>query len=140
APDGKLMVATGDGAQFGNAQNMQSANGKILRFNIDGTVPSDNPITGSAVWAWGLRNPQGLVYANGKLYNSDHGDAIDDEVNLIRKGANYGWPHVEGPVDTEQERLFAADSVVAAPMRSWTPTIAPAGMAFYSHDAIPELN
>src|SRR5690606_41585189 len=82
----------------------------------------------------------GLVYANGKLYNSDHGDAIDDEVNLIRKGANYGWPHVEGPVDTEQERLFAADSVVAAPMRSWTPTIAPAGMAFYSHDAIPELN
>ena len=63
APDGKLMVATGDGAQFENAQNVHSPNGKILRYNMDGSIPDDNPFPGSAVWAWGLRNPQGLVYA-----------------------------------------------------------------------------
>src|SRR5690606_462625 len=139
APDGKLMVATGDGAQFENAQNIASPNGKILRYNIDGSIPGDNPFPGSAVWAWGLRNPQGLVYADGKLYNSDHGDAVEDEVNLIRKGNNYGWPHVEGFVNTEKEAKFVLDSTVVPPLRSWTPTIAPAGMAYYSSDKLPEL-
>ncbi len=139
APDGKLMVATGDGAQFENAQNVASPNGKILRYNIDGSIPDDNLFPGSPVWAWGLRNPQGLVYADGKLYNSDHGDAVDDEVNLIRKGGNYGWPYVEGYADTDKEKLFTADSVIVPPLRSWTPTIAPAGMAYYSSDKIPEL-
>lgn len=139
APDGKLMIATGDGAQFENAQNIASPNGKILRYNIDGSIPGDNPFPGSAVWAWGLRNPQGLVYADGKLYNSDHGDAVEDEVNLIRKGDNYGWPHVEGFVNTEKEAQFVLDSTVVPPLRSWTPTIAPAGMAYYSSDKLPEL-
>lgn len=139
APDGKLMVATGDGAQFENAQDVGSSNGKVLRYNVDGTIPDDNPFSGSPVWAWGLRNPQGLVYAEGKLYNSDHGDAVDDEVNLIHKGGNYGWPFVEGYADTEKEKLFTADSVIVPPLRSWTPTVAPAGMAYYASDKIPEL-
>src|SRR5690606_1007981 len=103
APDGKLMIATGDGALFDKAQDVGSPSGKILRFNIDGSVPPDNPIPGSPVWAWGLRNPQGLVYAGGKLYSSDHGDATDDEINLIKKGANYGWPAVEGYADHKKE-------------------------------------
>lgn len=139
APDGKVMVATGDGAQDGNAQNIQSPNGKILRYNLDGSIPADNPFLGNAVWAWGLRNPQGLVYANGKLYCSDHGDAIDDELNLVRKGANYGWPFVEGAPDTEKEKQFVKDSIVTAPLRAWTPTIAPAGLTYYASDKIPEL-
>lgn len=139
APDGKVMVATGDGAQDGNAQNIQSPNGKILRYNLDGSIPADNPFKGSAVWAWGLRNPQGLVYAKGKLYCSDHGDAIDDELNLLVKGGNYGWPAVEGAVNTEKEKAFAKDSAVVAPLWAWTPTIAPAGMTYYSSDKIPEL-
>lgn len=139
APDGKLMVATGDGAQFENAQDLDSPNGKILRYNIDGTIPEDNLFPGSAVWAWGLRNPQGFVYANGQLYNSDHGDATDDEVNLIRKGANYGWPFVEGYVDNDKEIGFASQTEVADPMKAWTPTIAPAGMSYYHTDKIPEL-
>nr|WP_197718644.1 PQQ-dependent sugar dehydrogenase [Pedobacter schmidteae] len=139
APDGKVMISTGDGAQDDNAQNIKSPNGKVLRYNLDGSIPGDNPFKGNPVWAWGLRNPQGLVYANGKLYCSDHGDATDDEVNLIRKGANYGWPFVEGFVDTEKEKLFAKDSVVTAPLQAWTPTVAPAGMAYYASDKIPEL-
>lgn len=139
APDGKLMVATGDGAQFENAQNLASPNGKVLRYNIDGSIPDDNPFRGSAVWAWGLRNPQGLVYVDGKLYNSDHGDAVEDEVNLIHKGGNYGWPHVEGFVNAEKEEQFVSDSAVISPLRSWTPTIAPAGLAYYSSDELPEL-
>lgn len=139
SPDGKLIVSTGDGAQFENAQDVTSPNGKVLRYHIDGSIPDDNPFPGSAVWAWGLRNPQGLVFVDGKLYNSDHGDAVEDEVNLIRKGGNYGWPHVEGFVNTEKEEQFVADSAVVAPLRSWTPTIAPAGMAYYASDKLPEL-
>lgn len=139
APDGKLMVATGDGAQFENAQSVISPNGKVLRYNIDGSIPDDNPFPGSAVWAWGLRNPQGLVYVDGKLYNSDHGDAVEDEVNLIHKGGNYGWPHVAGFVNTEKEEQFVHDSAVVSPLRSWTPTIAPAGLTYYSSDKLPEL-
>lgn len=139
APDGKLMIATGDGAQFENAQSLDSPNGKILRYNTDGTIPDDNLFPGSAVWAWGLRNPQGIVYANGELYNSDHGDATDDEVNLIKKGANYGWPFVEGYIDNDKEADFASDTNVTEPMKAWTPTIAPAGMAYYHSDKIPEL-
>ncbi|SMC78178.1 PQQ-dependent sugar dehydrogenase [Pedobacter africanus] len=139
APDGKVMVATGDGAQDGNAQNIQSPNGKILRYSLDGSIPADNPFKGSAVWAWGLRNPQGLVYVKGKLYCSDHGDAIDDELNLLVKGGNYGWPVVEGAVNTDKEKAFAKDSAVVAPLRAWTPTIAPAGMTYYNSAKIPEL-
>lgn len=139
APDGKVMISTGDGAQDDNAQNIKSPNGKVLRYNLDGSIPADNPFKGNAVWAWGLRNPQGLVYAKGKLYCSEHGDATDDEVNLIHKGANYGWPFVEGFVNTGKERLFAKDSVVTAPLLAWTPTIAPAGMTWYASDKIPEL-
>lgn len=139
SPDGKLIVATGDGAQFENAQNIASPNGKILRYNIDGSIPDDNPFPESAVWAWGLRNPQGLVYVDEALYNSDHGDAVEDEVNLIRKGGNYGWPQVEGFVNTEKEEQFVSDSVVVSPLRSWTPTIAPAGLTYYSSDKLPEL-
>ncbi|MGK9118635.1 PQQ-dependent sugar dehydrogenase [Olivibacter jilunii] len=139
APDGKLIIATGDGAQNENAQNLASPNGKILRFNIDGSIPSDNPFPNNAVWAWGLRNPQGLVFSSkGILYNSDHGDATDDEVNIIQRGGNYGWPKIAGYVDSQEERLFAQDSILAPPLHAWTPTIAPAGLAYYASAEIPE--
>lgn len=141
APDGKLMVTSGDGAQDGYAQDTSVVLGKILRFNIDGTVPADNPIAGSPVWAWGFRNPQGLTYAsNGLLYCSEHGDATDDEVNIVRKGQNYGWPVVEGYVDTEKEQTFAQHVAVAEPLKAWTPTIAPAALVAYDGDQIPAFN
>src|SRR5690606_35711221 len=97
-------------------------------------------IPGSPVWAWGLRNPQGLAFAaNGTLYSSGHGDAIADEVNNIIKGGNYGWPVVEGYVDTDAEKAFAGDSAIREPLRAWTPTIGPAALALYESDAIPEF-
>ncbi|WP_234364114.1 PQQ-dependent sugar dehydrogenase [Lunatibacter salilacus] len=141
SPDGKLLVATGDGAQHENAQNWQSPNGKILRFNLDGTIPDDNPELGSPVWASGLRNPQGLDYSDkGILYVSDHGDATDDEVNLIGRQGNYGWPNVEGFIDREDEIDFASEKRITEPLVAWTPTIAPAGIAFYGSGPISVFN
>ncbi|RQP18649.1 MAG: quinoprotein glucose dehydrogenase, partial [Parapedobacter sp.] len=141
APDGKLMVTSGDGAQDGYAQDTSVVLGKVLRFNIDGSVPADNPIAGSPVWAWGFRNPQGLFYAsNGILYCSEHGDATDDEVNIVRKGQNYGWPAIEGYVDTEKEQAFAQGRAVTDPLKAWTPTIAPAALVAYEGNQIPAFS
>jgi glucose/arabinose dehydrogenase len=89
-PDGKLYVTVGD------AQNGNSLNGKILRINLDGSVPSDNPF-GNAVWSMGHRNPQGIDFdAQGRLWSAEFGNTSLDEVNLITKGGNYGWPSCEG--------------------------------------------
>ncbi len=138
-PDGKLYWATGDKHDYTYAQNREKLNGKILRLNPDGSIPADNPDPKSAVWAWGFRNMQGLAFSSsGLLYTSEHGDAIEDEVNLIQKSGNYGWPAIEGKQDLPAELEFAAANQTIEPIRSWTPVIAPAGMTFYGADAIPE--
>ena len=96
-PDGKLYAGVGDAAETSNAQNRESLNGKILRMNPDGSVPSDNPFDGSLVYSWGHRNVQGLAWdRRGRLWASEFGQNSRDEVNLIRAGRNYGWPEVEG--------------------------------------------
>jgi mono/diheme cytochrome c family protein len=113
--------------------------GKILRLNMDGTIPEDNPIAGSPVWSWGHRNPEGLVYGpNGILYSSEHGDASDDEINIIQKGSNYGWPNVEGYCDRPEEKTFCNEHSIIEPLKGWTPTIAPAGIDCYQSKSIPE--
>jgi aldose sugar dehydrogenase len=139
APDGKLMMATGDIFDGKNAQDSGSVSGKILRMNIDGSVPDDNPIKGSFIWSFGFRVPQGLVYAgNGKLYSAEHGDATDDEVNLISKGHNYGYPDVTGYCDSTMEKEYCKKYNVTEPLKAWTPTIAPAGMDYYGSGPIAE--
>ncbi len=139
APDGKVYWATGDAVKDANAQDVQSLNGKILRLNIDGSVPADNPMAGNPVWAWGFRNMQGLVWAgNGQCYTSEHGDANDDEINLIHVKGNYGWPQVQGFAEGEEERSFSKTHSTLDPLKGWTPTIAPAGIDYYNHNAIPE--
>jgi glucose/arabinose dehydrogenase len=99
-PDGKLYASTGDAQNGDNAQNKNSLNGKILRINTDGSIPSDNPF-GNAVWSYGHRNPQGLAFdSQGRLWEQEFGNAVMDETNLITKGGNYGWPACEGTSGT----------------------------------------
>jgi PQQ-dependent dehydrogenase (s-GDH family) len=123
-PDGKLYYTIGDqGAnQFGNAckpiraQDLPTADqvaagdwqtyqGKILRLNGDGSIPADNPVIGgvrSHIYSYGHRNAQGIVFGpDGTLYSVEHGPKSDDELNLIRAGGNYGWPHVLGYRDDQ---------------------------------------
>ncbi|MFI5728508.1 PQQ-dependent sugar dehydrogenase [Kribbella sp. NPDC051587] len=103
-PDGKLYATVGDAKNSGNAQNNGSLNGKILRLNADGTPPSDNPFFSTGgnaryVWSRGHRNPQGLAWdSRGQLWAAEFGENSQDELNLIQKGGNYGWPACEGTI------------------------------------------
>jgi mono/diheme cytochrome c family protein len=86
-----------------------------------------------------LRNGQGLIDApNGHLYASEHGDAIEDEINLIKPKGNYGWDVIEGMHDQDYENAYAKQHNAIEPLYSWTPTIAPAGLDYYNSDKIPE--
>lgn len=96
-PDGKLYATAGDAGNPDNAQNINSLAGKILRMELDGSIPKDNPIANSYVFSYGHRNPQGLAWdENGKLYSSEHGQTAHDEINQVEPGKNYGWPVIEG--------------------------------------------
>jgi glucose/arabinose dehydrogenase len=100
-PDGKLYAGVGETGDTSLAQNRDALNGKILRMNPDGSVPSDNPF-GTLVWTWGHRNVQGLAWdRSGRLWATEFGQNTFDEINLIRKGRNYGWPVVEGKGGTQ---------------------------------------
>lgn len=135
----KLFISTGDAANTSTAQNLASLSGKILRMNLDGSIPSDNPFAESYVWSWGHRNPQGLVIApDGKIYSSEHGPNNDDELNLIVKESNYGWPDVHGYCDLTSELDFCENNNVVEPLQAWTPTLAVAGIDYYNSDKIPE--
>jgi len=103
-PDGKLWIVTGDGGQPARSQDAASLNGKVLRINADGSVPSDNPTlkgqpAPSAVYALGLRNPGGLAFqpTTGTCFVVDAGDQMQDEIDEVSAGANFGWPTVLGP-------------------------------------------
>ncbi|MGD6856087.1 PQQ-dependent sugar dehydrogenase [Bacillus infantis] len=102
-PDGKLYATAGDAAADPEiAQDLDSLGGKILRMNLDGTVPGDNPFAGSYVYSYGHRNPQGLAWAeDGTLYASEHGPSANDEINRIEAGKNYGWPVIQGKQEKE---------------------------------------
>jgi len=137
-PDLKLWITTGDASNTSLPQNTGSRNGKILRLNLDGSVPSDNPVAGNPYWSFGHRNPQGLVFANGILYSSEHGPSSDDEVNIIEKGRNYGWPDVRGFCNETGEATFCTANNVKEPVTAWTPTIATGGLDYYNHNLIPQ--
>lgn len=128
-PDGALYVTLGDVAVPSAAQDLGSLNGKILRLSRDGTTPPDNPFT-SPVWSWGHRNPQGLDWhpESGLLYATEHGQVGNDEVNLVERGRNYGWPIIEGDgsrPDMERPIVF------------FTPAVAPSGASFYRGSTFP---
>ncbi|MHA7967279.1 PQQ-dependent sugar dehydrogenase [Paenibacillus sp. CAU 1782] len=100
-PDGLLYATTGDATQTSLSQDKSSLAGKILRLNLDGSIPADNPTSSSYIYSYGHRNPQGVAWtSDGTMYSSEHGPSGrpggHDEINLITSGANYGWPELIG--------------------------------------------
>ena len=144
--DGKLYVTVGDRGRRSDAQDLGRHAGSVLRLNADGTVPADNPLVGRPgalpeIWSWGHRNPQGLAIdrATGRLWSHEHGPLGGDEVNLIERGVNYGWPAITygrsygGGLITKE----TARPGMAQPKTYWTPSIAPSGLAFYDGEKFP---
>jgi glucose/arabinose dehydrogenase len=139
-PDMKLLATTGDAQNLPASQNINDLSGKVLRINLDGSIPDDNPWPGNPVWSFGHRNAQGLYLApNGILYSSEHGPATDDELNIIEVERNYGWPDVHGYCDLPDEITFCDENNVAEPIAAWTPTVAASDIVFYDHPSIPEF-
>ena len=129
-PDGKLYWSMGDAQESRRAQNLSSLNGKILRLNSDGSIPTDNPFPNSYVYSHGHRNPQGLAWQpkTGRLYATEHGPSgfqgcCRDEVNFIEPGKNYGWPEVRGD---ETREGMVPPVIHAGTSETW----APAGASF----------
>lgn len=122
-PDGTLYVTNGEAHDPGRAQRARLLGGKIYRIERDGSVPADNPFPGSPVWSYGHRNPFGLTFdpQTGRLWESENGPENHDEVNLIRKAGNYGWPTVRG---NARDRRFI-DPVV-----DYERIVVPTGLAF----------
>ncbi len=130
------------------AQDVGSLFGKVVRLNEDGSIPQDNPFVGVAgarpeIWSYGHRNAQGAALhpVTGELWEAEHGPEGGDEINIARRGANYGWPLVSfgvnydgTPVGDGGQRMEG----VVDPILVWTPVIAVSGIAFYSGDAFPE--
>ena len=151
-PDNTLLVSTGDGFDFREqAQVITSQLGKLLRINLNGTIPTDNPFinhknpNAHAVYSLGHRNPQGLVYDydTQQIVSHEHGPAGGDELNYLTAGTNYGWPVITYGKDYSQARIspFTEYKGMQKPSVDWTPSIAPSGMAYYGskHTAFPSL-
>jgi aldose sugar dehydrogenase len=137
-PDKKLYVTTGDATNTALPQDLNSLNGKVLRMNNDGSIPTDNPFLNSFVWSYGHRNSQGIAWDSrtGAMLSTEHGPSIfdgpsgGDEFNEIKKGSDYGWPqvsHGRKKNGAEQELIL------------FTPVIAPSGMTFYTGKDFPQL-
>jgi glucose/arabinose dehydrogenase len=142
-PDGKLYITTGDATQRDLAQRLDSLAGKILRVNDDGTVPADNPFVGRQnarpeIWSYGHRNSQGIDWqpVTNFLFETEHGPSgFDgpeggDEVNIVEKGKNYGWPLIH-----HQQKREGLES----PLLEYTPACAPASGMFYRGSAFPQF-
>ncbi len=148
APDGNLFVTLGDHFEARNeAQNLANHIGKIIRIRPDGSAPPDNPFVGRPgakpeIWAYGSRNAQGLAFnpADGKLWEQEHGPRGGDEVNIIEKGKNYGWPVIGYGVDYSGAKIHESTHKpgMEQPLWHWVPSIAPSGMAFYTGDLFPQ--
>ena len=150
-PDQSLYVAIGDRDRLCcngtddnslrmKAQDLSNDVGKVLRLKDDGSIPPDNPFVGHSgargeVWAYGVRNAEGLAFdANGQLWEQEHGPKGGDEINIIEKGKNYGWPVIGYGVNYDGAKIHKSTRMqgMEQPAWYWTPSIAPSGMTFYS--------
>lgn len=143
--DNYMHVSIGDRGVQDKAQDPTNNIGSILRLHDDGSIPEDNPFVGKAGhdanWTYGNRNPQGMaIHPSGEIWANEHGPMGGDELNVISKGANYGWPAItygkeyNGTTITDKTGMDG----MKQPLKQWTPSIAPSGMAFYTGDAFPD--
>ncbi|PFA68118.1 quinoprotein glucose dehydrogenase [Bacillus sp. AFS015802] len=129
SPDHKLFITTGDATKQAKAQDLSFIGGKILRMDLDGGIPADNPFNDSYVYSYGHRNPQGLAWnQDGDLYETEHGPNGFDEINLIKAGNNYGWPKITGSEKGE--------SLISPLVHSGEPSWAPSGADFWNGDLV----
>ncbi|MFK7936738.1 MAG: PQQ-dependent sugar dehydrogenase [Saprospiraceae bacterium] len=144
---GYLYVTIGErGNRDVNPQDLSRDGGKVYRFNDDGSIPKDNPFTAvsnakKAIYSYGHRNPQGMAMhpETGEIWVHEHGPRGGDEINVVKAGANYGWPVItyginySGTTITEETKREGMEQ----PLHYWVPSIAPSGMAFVTSDVYP---
>ncbi|SFE37130.1 PQQ-dependent sugar dehydrogenase [Thermophagus xiamenensis] len=145
--DHYLYFSVGERGNPSNAQDLTNHSGKIHRIHDDGKIPEDNPFVDTpgaipSIWSYGHRNPQGLAFhpVTGELWETEHGPKGGDELNIIKKGANYGWPEITYGINYDGT-IITRDTAKAGmeqPIIHWTPSIAPCGMAFADSGVYPE--
>ena len=146
---GHVFFTHGDRGDRDNAQDLSNHAGTILRLNLDGSVPEDNPFVGDAnaqpeIWSYGHRNPQGLVFdqSSQRLWSNEHGPKGGDEINLIEKGVNYGWPIISYGSEYISGRQVGEGTEkdgYAQPMKFYVPSIAPSSLIVYSGNKFAHL-
>lgn len=144
---GFIFITVGDRNERKHVQNLEYHTGKVLRLKEDGTIPSDNPFAKNKkakpeIWAIGIRSPQGLAFhpTTKELWEVEMGPRGGDEINIIQKGANYGWPVVTFGREYYGPKIGEGTEKpgVTPPIAHWVPSISPSAMAFYTGDMFPE--
>ena len=147
APDSTLLIASSDRMRFEPAQDLTSNLGKIVRINRDGSAPRDNPFVTQVgarpeIWSTGHRNVSGMAFQPGtaRLWAVEFGPKGGDELNLIEKGRNYGWPLVNDGVNYDDSPIpqHASRPEFVRFVRSWTPVISPGSLMFYTGTQFPQ--
>lgn len=144
--DGKLFISSGERQKFTPAQDMKSNLGKVIRLNDDGSVPADNPFAAQGgvaaqIWSLGHRNPLGLAFApDGTLWNTEMGPYGGDELNLVKRGTNYGYPNVSNGSHYDGRDIpdHSAGDGFEPPKAYWNPSISPGSLMIYSGAAFPK--
>lgn len=147
APDGFLYITLGEKGDMRHAQFLFTHPGSVIRLNLDGSVPETNPFVGKEgvlpeIYSYGHRNVQGMALRHGtkQIWTHEHGPRGGDEVNILKAGANYGWPVITYGIDYSGAIISdkGAAPGMEQPVVYWIPSIAPSGMAFYSGDKFPQ--
>jgi glucose/arabinose dehydrogenase len=144
--NGYIFFSSGERGTKENAQNLQNHLGKVLRLHEDGKVPTDNPFVNTPnakpeIWSYGHRNPQGLIYdkENNQLIDHEHGPRGGDEINIVQKGRNYGWPVITYGINYDGSSITKITSKegMEQPIWYYVPSIAPCGMVKVTSDKYP---
>jgi glucose/arabinose dehydrogenase len=151
-PDNSLLITSGDGFDYReDAQRLNNLLGKVIRINVDGTIPANNPFLkkdaeslSNYVFSYGHRNAQAILYdsSRGVIFSNEHGSDGSGELNIIQAGLNYGWPVITYGNDYSGARIspFTEYPNMQQPLLDWTPSIAPSGMAVHSGNMFKELD